>query len=281
MIHYRIISLLIIATLVSGCSTVIDWFANRYFLPNEGIREASYSVWTERRVGFTTSEGFKLLADVHHPKNLDKTPTILVRIPFTNTFANRTRSDIIGRYWASRGYTVVIQGTRGRYESDGQFYPLFYERQDGLETLQWLKQQAWYDGRLVMWGGSAFGHTQWAVADQTDIDALFIQIASTNFKKMFYPGGAFSLESAVYWAIRSSGEKDRKVSLDKLKKGVDTLPILDADNASIGETGFYDDWLLNKSNDDFWKNIDGSNRTKTLKAPALLLGGWFDPFLPT
>ena len=39
--------------------------------------------------------------------------------------------------------------------------------------------------------------------------------------------------------------------------------------------------MLNKSNDDFWKNIDGINRTKTLKVPVLLLGGWFDPFLPT
>lgn len=260
---------------------VSDMVANKYFLPNEGIREASYSVWTERRVGFITSEGIQLLADVHHPKGLIKTPTILIRIPFTKTFGNRLRSDVIGRYWASRGYTVVIQGTRGRYESGGRFYPLVYERQDGLETLEWLKNQSWYNNQLALWGGSAFGHTQWAVSDHSAPDALFIQISSTNFRKFFYPGNAFSLESAVYWAMRSRGQEDREVEISKLDKGVQSLPILKADDIAIGDTDFYNDWLINKNNDDFWEIIDGVNRAETLQAPALLMGGWFDPFLPT
>lgn len=277
----RIIILFHVVSILSGCGTVLDIAANKFFLPNEGVRDASHNVWTERNVDFTTSEGFQLVSDVHHPKGVEKTPTILIRIPFTNTFSNRSRSDVIGRYWASRGYTVVVQGTRGRYESGGQFYPLVHERQDGLETLKWLEKQPWYDGRLAMWGGSAFGHTQWAVADQFAPDALFIQIASTNFRKMLYPGGAFSLESAVYWAIRSRGQEDRKVNITKLETGLRTLPIIEADDTSIGDTDFYNDWLLNKNNDEFWENIDGVNRTETLQAPVLLMGGWFDPFLPT
>ena len=55
---------------------------------------------------------------------------------------------VVGRLWAERGYTVVIQGTRGRYESGGRYTPLVDERRDGLETLDWLKQQPWFDGRL-------------------------------------------------------------------------------------------------------------------------------------
>ena len=82
----------------------------------------------------------RLLADIHHPKGLEKTPAILVRIPFTKTFGNRVRLDVVGRYWACRGYTVVVQGTRGRYESGGRFYPLIGERKDGIETLHWLAQ---------------------------------------------------------------------------------------------------------------------------------------------
>ena len=277
----RLIILFYSVFILSGCATFSDFVANQFFLPNEGIRKASYNVWTERRVGFTTSDGVQLLADVHHPKGLKKTPTILVRIPFTNTFGNRFRSDVIGRYWASRGYTVVIQGTRGRYESGGYFYPLVYERQDGIETLEWLKLQSWHNDQLVMWGGSAFGHTQWAVADQLAPDALFIQIASTNFRKMFYSGNAFSFESALYWAIRSRGQEDRDVDTASLEKGIQSLPIIQADDAAIGDTDFYNDWLTNKDNDDFWKKIDGVKRTETLQAPVLLMGGWFDPFLPT
>jgi putative CocE/NonD family hydrolase len=91
------------------------------------------------------------------------------------------RSDAIARFWAARGYAVVVQGTRGRYESGGVFTPLQHEREDGTATLQWLAQQPWYDGHVGMWGGSAFGQTQWAVADQTNpgAEALFIQIASS------------------------------------------------------------------------------------------------------
>ncbi len=277
----RLIILFYSAFILSGCAAFSDFAANQFFLPNEGIRKASYNVWTERRVGFTTSDGVQLLADVHHPKGLGKTPTILVRVPFTNTFGNRFRSDVIGRYWASRGYTVVIQGTRGRYESGGYFYPLVYERQDGIETLEWLSLESWYNDQLVMWGGSAFGHTQWAVADQLAPDALFIQIASTNFRKMFYPGNAFSFESALYWAIRSRGQEDRDVDIASLEKGIQSLPVIQADDVAIGDTDFYNDWLTNKDNDDFWERIDGVKRTETLQAPVLLMGGWFDPFLPT
>lgn len=103
--------------LTSSCTPTIDLLANKFFLPNQGIRDGTYRVTTERQAGFTTQDGIELLADVHHPQGLSKTPTILVRIPFTNTLKNRLRSDVIGRYWASRGYTVVVQGTRGRYES--------------------------------------------------------------------------------------------------------------------------------------------------------------------
>lgn len=262
---------------------IIDFIADQFFLPNQGVREASYKTWTQRRIGFTTSDGIQLLADVHRPKGLKKTATILIRIPFTKTFGNRGRSDVIGRYWARRGYTVVVQGTRGRYESGGQFYPLINERKDGIETLRWLAQQPWYDGRLAMWGASSFGHTQWAVADQTSLgpDALFVQISSTSFRQMFYPGNAFSLESGLYWAINSRGSRDHKVRIKDLQKGANGFPLIEADDRAIGDVNFFNDWLTNQYNDAYWEAIDGMNRTHTLQAPTLLLAGWFDPFLPT
>ncbi|CAN0504183.1 unnamed protein product, partial [Phaeothamnion confervicola] len=177
---------------------------------------------TERRVGFTTSDGVELLADVHHPKGAGKTPTLMSRIPFSDTWWNRLRSDSISRYWASRGYTVVVQGTRGRYESGGDFYPLAPERQDGIETLKWLSEQPWYDERIAMWGGSAFGHTQWAIADQTEpnVDAFFIQIASTDFAEVFHVDGAFALETALYWALLSHGKVDTEIDYKDFEKGV-------------------------------------------------------------
>src|SRR4029077_14288474 len=95
-----------------------------------------------------------LVADIYRPKMNGANPTILVRIPFSRTFRNNLSADAIGRFWASRGYTVVVQGTRGRFKSGGAFYPLLHERQDGVETLQWLGRAPRVGGRARRGGGA-------------------------------------------------------------------------------------------------------------------------------
>jgi len=219
---------------------------------------------------------------VHRPIGLDKAPTILIRIPFTNTLWNRVQSDSIARFWAARGYTVVVQGTRGRYRSSGEFYPLMHERADGIETLRWLAQQPWYDGRLAMWGGSAFGHTQWAVSDQRSqgVKVFFVHIASSRFQNFFHPGGAFALESGLYWALQSYGDRDRNVDMEALDRGANGFPVIEADDRAATNIPFFDDWVREGPGSSYWDPIDGQDRARNAVAPMLLLAGWYDPFLP-
>jgi putative CocE/NonD family hydrolase len=250
-----------------------------------GTRRAEYAVRIERATAMTTTDGIRLVADIYHPVRIARTPTILVRIPFSKTPLNTLFATVVGRFWAERGYTVVIQGTRGRYESGGRHNPLVDERRDGLDTLAWLRTQPWFDGRLGMWGGSAFGHTQWAISDQLPSDAtgrsaLIIQIASTDFHRMFYPGGAFSLESALFWAVRSRGVEDQWPSPDQLQRGFLGTPLIEADDRAVGDIRFFDDWVVHSASDGYWESIDGRDRALTLKAPVLLMAGWLDPFLP-
>ena len=263
----------------TGCTTIVGQFV----LPKEGVREASNAVARQKGVAFNTSDGIALVADVYRPRTQEKVPTILVRIPFSSTFKNRLAVDVVGEFWASRGYNVVIQGTRGRYKSGGEFYPLLHEEADGRETLQWLARQPWFDGRLGMWGGSAFGHTQWVLAGEEapGPGVLMIQIASTSFREMFHPGGAFSLESALFWAARSHGPEDRDPSFDALERGFAGFPLIEADDRAVGDVAFFNDWARHADADDYWRRIDGRDRARTLKAPALLMAGWYDPFLPT
>jgi putative CocE/NonD family hydrolase len=248
-------------------------------------RRPEHAVRIERRVAMTTSDGVTLVADVYHPLRTTQTPTILVRIPFSETFVNSLFANVVGRFWAERGYTAVIQGTRGRYESGGRHTPLVDERRDGLDTLNWLKRQPWFDGRLGMWGGSAFGYTQWAIADRLPSppdgrSALMVQIASTDFHGMFYPGGAFSLASALFWAVRSRGAEDVSPPEDALRRGYDGFPLIEADDRAAGDIAFFNDWVRHSARDSYWEAIDGENRAATLQAPVILMGGWFDPFLP-
>lgn len=275
-----IVCALVFVTLpLGGCQAYIA----RSVLPRDGIRPSDHGVHIERDVAFRTSDGVSLVADIYHPRVSGPTPTVLVRIPVTRSFKNNLGTDALGRFWASRGYTVVMQGTRGRGKSGGSSYPLVNERRDGLETLQWLRQQPWFDGRLGMWGGSAFGHTQWVLADQGALGpaALMIQIASTSFREMFHPGGAFSLESALFWAVRSRGARDDVPAIGVLERGSDGFPLLEADDRAVEDIPMFNDWAVHTEADQYWTEIDGVNRARTLTAPVLLMAGWSDPFLPT
>jgi len=238
-----------------------------------GFRRSQFAVRTQRGATLVTSDGTPLVADIYHPQHIAHTPTILIRIPLTRDFKNFLFASMIGKMWAERGYTTVIQGTRGRFGSGGTFYPLRWERQDGIETLQWIAKQPWFDGHILTWGGSAFGHTQWAIADQTapGPSALTVYFASTNFHDMFYPGGAFSLDSALSWAVRSHGTRDRTdwPSADEIQQAADGFPLLDADRRATGaDVTFFKDWVEHPERDAFWMEIDGQDRLQSLKAPV-------------
>jgi len=269
-------ALLLLAAL-SGCAVFIGHFV----LPEERTRPAAYDVMKSEE-SFRTSDGILLVADVYRPAELSSAPTILVRIPFSDTFMNRLKSETVAGYWASRGYNVVIQGTRGRYKSGGDYYPLQHERQDGLETLAWLDRQPWHNGKTGTWGGSAFGYTQWAISDQLQpgYSAMMVQISSTRLAEAFHPGGAFSLESALYWAAMSHGEEDSEPSYRKLAKGFSGWPLITADKRAVGASiGFFNDWVIHKPGSPYWNQIDGRDRALSVQVPVHLMAGWFDPFL--
>ena len=81
-----------------------------------GFPKAQYAVRAERHVSMFTTDGIKLIADIYHPQHLKQTATALVRIPMSKSLKTSIFADVIGRMWAEHGYTVVIQGTRGRFQ---------------------------------------------------------------------------------------------------------------------------------------------------------------------
>lgn len=279
----------ILLAVVAGGAGLAWAYSSRYelagwvFLPYDGVRPAEYRVCAEQGVAMTTSDGTVLRADIRRPCALAKAPTILMRIPFSRGLKNELGSGALAHYWAARGYNVVVQGSRGRYKSGGAYYPMRNERQDGIETLAWLTRQAWFDGRLGMWGASAYGYTQWAISDQRDPgpNAFNIQIASSSFRELFHHGGAFALETALYWALYSRGPVDIQPTMDMVDRGAEGWPLLEADNRAAEDVPFFDDWLLHSEHDDYWQAIDGTERARKISAPVMLMAGWQDPFLPT
>ena len=71
-------------------------------------------------------------------------------------------------YYAGRGYAFVQAYVRGRGRSGGVKSDDLGAQvgRDGYDLVEWIAAQPWSDGRVVMFGGSFVGMTQWQTAAQ-------------------------------------------------------------------------------------------------------------------
>jgi len=141
-------------------------------------------------------DGISLVADVYRPKTPGKYPVLLERTPY-----NR-HDPATGTYLASYGYVVVLQGTRGRFDSEGELYPFRHEAQDGYDTVEWAAALPYSDGRVGMFGGSYVGATQVLAASAVPphLTAIFPYVtASEYYDGWTYQSGAFAQWFASTW----------------------------------------------------------------------------------
>ena len=98
----------------------------------------NYEVDMQLDVKIPMRDGVSLSADIYRPNASGKFPTVLMRTPYSN---NADASIEKGRRLANSGYVCVIQDCRGRWDSEGDYYP-FNEGADGHDTQEWIGQQS-------------------------------------------------------------------------------------------------------------------------------------------
>src|SRR5690606_24089575 len=101
---------------------------------NAAVAVSVPGVMVELDVPVPMRDGTILRADVYRPEEPGTYPVLLIRIPYDKTQAESVIYAHPGWY-ARNGYIVVCQDTRGRYQSEGEFYPFEYEQQDGYDTV--------------------------------------------------------------------------------------------------------------------------------------------------
>jgi len=153
------------------------------------------NVSVRRGLAVRARDGAILRTD-HYAPALESAPTVLVRTPYGRGGA----SGLAARLLAERGFHVVMQSCRGTGGSGGAFQPMRNERDDGLDTVDWLRRQPWFNGRLGTFGVSYVGYTQFAIADVPEIAAMVTAITASQFRDPTYSGGSYALYTTLAWA---------------------------------------------------------------------------------
>ncbi|HUU27647.1 MAG TPA: CocE/NonD family hydrolase [archaeon] len=224
-------------------------------------------------------DGTLLSTDVYRPDTSGAFPVLLMRTPYNN-FDPGT-----GYYFAERGYTVVLQDVRGKYDSEGSFYPLSNEAADGYDTQTWCGTRAWSNGKVGTFGGSYVGATQWLPASLANehLVCMFPTVAASNYyQHWMYDGGVFALSFNTMWGALSVSAR---VGQDMDAQPIDwpscfrTLPVGDIPDVLGRNVPWFAEWLNHPLYDDYWKAWNVSEKYEKIKVPAFNLGGWYDVFI--
>ena len=225
-----------------------------------------------------TRDGEQLATDVYLPTGTKETrfPTVLVRTPY-----GKGKDKEQYYRFLQRGYAVVVQDTRGREDSTGEWRPEYYEIEDGDDTLNWISAQPFSDGQVSMTGGSYLGYVQWAAAASGNphLKAMLSNVcAGSAFIDIPRRGGCFN-SGMLAWAFMMTEKRLRAdlVAQDNWDEILDIRPLNQIPKQALGhEVPFLEKWLEHTDMDDFWERGNWSKRYKGGQVPALIMSGWFD-----
>jgi putative CocE/NonD family hydrolase len=253
-------------------------------------------------------DGVRLASDVYLPAGPGPFPVLLERTPYGKREANhgdRTTADPqprskpqIARWFAEAGYAYVLQDCRGRYASEGEFTKYLNEAEDGADTLAWLLDQPWCDGRIGTLGLSYGAHVQSAMAclDPPGLSAMFLD--SGGFSSAYHggirQGGAFELKQLT-WAHKHALLAPETAADPARRAALEAEDIRDwigrrwsKGNSPIAAAPEYESFILEQWDhdrlDEFWTSVGIYGRGyfgEYADVPMVHMSSWFDPYSQT
>ena len=165
----------------------------------------SHCLNIETNLSVPMRDGTILYADVFRPEAPGPFPVLLQRTPYDKS-APLSMNMLDPLKAAKRGYAVVIQDVRGRFESEGQFEPFINEERDGWATIEWITSQQWCNGVVAGAGASYNAYCQQVVACAAHpaLAAWVPALAPADVRDTWIRlGGAFNYGFHLSWALGS------------------------------------------------------------------------------
>lgn len=261
----------------------------------------SEQIILEKNVACPMQDGTMLRADVYRPADNCKYPVLLTRLPYGKDDPQFSHRYLDTNRLVRSGYIVIVQDVRGRFKSDGDFYPFRWEASDGYDTVEWAANLSYADGNVGMFGLSYYGFTQLLAAREQPphLRAIFPAMTLNDLKSnMVYHNGIPSLASMKTWILESMvpdlllrkyGE-NQKVYARKMEQWADALDQLPQSYHQalkngwplLEQLGVAEDFFEIFQLDDkapLWKQTSILESYEKLQYPAVHLGGWYDSLL--
>jgi putative CocE/NonD family hydrolase len=271
-----------------------------------------YKVRLARSVMVPMRDGVKLSTDLYFPEGAgEKLPVILVRTPYNKKLWRGIGAPIYSwteetspaYRFASQGYLVAVQDTRGRFESEGSYRISFPDAEDGYDTTSWLATQQWSNGKVGTYGCSYVGDVQILQSRlrNPNLAAMIPQASGSSFPHRGFGtsfGGAIEVAAGLgwftgygskfflrppadggadFWAKMGDafnpGPVEPKFNFQEIWR---TLPLIDMVNRAGGPPTDWEDIVTHRPKDPFWTNLGYLQQTDRFDTPALQINSWYD-----
>ena len=250
----------------------------------------SFPVTLQTGVEAKMRDGTILRADVYRPKTEGKFPVLLERTPY-----DKRNSAEFALKAVARGYVVIVQDVRGRYSSDGEWYPFKNESNDGYDTVEWAAALPYSNGKVGMYGGSYVGATQMltAIAHPPHLAGICPVVTASNYHDGWtYQGGAFEQWFNESWTsglaqdtLNRAVEKNTNARNGMWKLPLTSYPLFDIPGTSPDSdlirtlAPYFLEWLAHPNYDDYWKRWSIEEHYADINVPMLTVAAWYDIFL--
>lgn len=261
--------------------------------------QPEHEIVHEKNLPALMRDGTTLYANVTRPAAGGPYPGLVERTPYGKEGGSE---NTVGspEFFARRGYAVVIQDVRGRFASEGDFYPFRDDgagvNRDGFDTIQWTADQDWCDGKVGMIGGSYSGATQYRamLSRPPNLRATYVRESSADYSREWaYRDGAFELDFNSGWAhTLTSGDLEHLVTAAELESRRSVLARVKEEKTQWdsrlplypcswieGLGDWHNDWLAHPESGPYWWEFNIEPYHHEIETPVCHLGGWFDIFL--
>ena len=268
----------------------------------------------ERMVMVPMRDGVHLASRVYLPKNADGPfPTILWRSPYNfseKMVPNLEYSDANLKFALDairHGYAFVMQYERGKFFSEGEWEILGHPRTDGHDTLTWIAEQPWSNGKVgtigcsstAEWimGLASLRHPAHVAAVPMGVGAGIGRMGPYYEQGNYYKGGVtqlpmltwlYSEQNRVRPTFPADLSRDELIRVSRFydlapdmpevdwNEAFRHLPLSEAIVAAGGPNGIFEEMVDRGPDDEAWYEGGLYHDHEDFFVPALWVHSWYD-----